>query len=71
MVFKKNSETPEEVIEEKPIIPEEPEESSNESKVDLRSTYIDAINSLCKSIQAQIDSLYQLRQLLQELPDDK
>lgn len=69
MVFKKNLEVNDSA--EVDTIEVENNQSLKESSKDLRSTYIDAINALCSSIQSQIDSLYKIRQLLKDLSDDE
>lgn len=72
MVFKKNSESEVEVEEQVSTSePETKEESLDKSSKDLRATYIDSINTICSSIQSQIDSLYKIRTLLQNLSDDE
>ena len=73
MVFKKNPENNSEEVEVvKDTSTSEPEvEKSEDKTMDLRTTYIDAINAICSSIQSQIDSLYKLRALLQNLSDDE
>ena len=73
MVFKKNPENNSKEVEVvKDTSTSEPEvEKSEDKTMDLRTTYIDAINAICSSIQSQIDSLYKLRALLQNLSDDE
>lgn len=72
MVFKKNSEPVVEIEEQISIPePENKEESLDKPFKDLRTTYIDSINAICSSIQSQIDSLYKIRTLLQNLSDDE
>lgn len=72
MVFKKNSESEVEVEEQVSTSElETKEESLDKSSKDLRATYIDSINTICSSIQSQIDSLYKIRTLLQNLSDDE
>ena len=72
MVFKKNSEPVVEVEEQVSTPePETKEKSLDKPSKDLRATYIDSINAICSSIQSQIDSLYKIRTLLQNLSDDE